>query len=124
MTEKYTHNQLVEKAKFWLKNAKKCNPVFAEKGSARIGEFPDAIGWNGDKVYQYACSDAWNLSSCSYDTISLSTQDATPLDLFFNSNGSKLYELGRDSNKIYQYSLDEIENTTLTLLLVSILILI
>jgi len=42
---KLKHNKLVEVAKWWLVSAKGCNPVFTEKGSARISEVPDAIGW-------------------------------------------------------------------------------
>jgi hypothetical protein len=40
-----THNDLVKKAVVWLKTAQQCNPVFSERGSARIPEVPDAIGF-------------------------------------------------------------------------------
>lgn len=40
-----THKELVNGAKEWLLSAKQCNPVFTERGSARIREMPDAIGW-------------------------------------------------------------------------------
>ena len=42
-----THKDLVKVAKEWLLSAKQCNPVFVEKGSAKVSEMPDAIGWNG-----------------------------------------------------------------------------
>jgi len=48
---KMSHKELVEKAKQWLIQAKGCNPVFTEKGSQRISEMPDAIGWNGHNCY-------------------------------------------------------------------------
>ena len=42
-----THKELVNGAKEWLLSAKQCSPVFTERGSARISEMPDAIGWSG-----------------------------------------------------------------------------
>lgn len=40
------HSNLIGLAVDYLVKAKQCNPVFAERGSARISEMPDAIGWN------------------------------------------------------------------------------
>ena len=58
-------------------------------------------------VYQFSLSTAWNLSTASYDSVSFSTssQDATPLDLTFNSDGTKMYMIGSTTDTIYQYSL-------------------
>jgi len=50
-----THKHLVEKAKFYLSSAKQCNPVFTEKGSARIHEYPDVIGWTGNECFVLEC---------------------------------------------------------------------
>jgi hypothetical protein len=50
-----THAMLVENAKEWLIHSKQCNPVFAEKGCARISEIPDAIGWNADGSIVVEC---------------------------------------------------------------------
>lgn len=41
----FTHKELVKKAVYWLGHAKKCNPVFGERGSRQISEVPDAIGF-------------------------------------------------------------------------------
>jgi len=42
------------------------------------------IGGNGNKIYQYSLSSAWDLSTASYDSVSISAQDSAPSGLFFN----------------------------------------
>lgn len=49
------HKQLVIRAKQWLLSAKRCNPVFTEKGSAKSNEMPDAIGWNSEGSVLVEC---------------------------------------------------------------------
>lgn len=49
------HKELTEKAKFWLKSAKKCNPVFSEQGSFNFKEMPDAIGFLKDDCIVVEC---------------------------------------------------------------------
>ena len=44
------HKELVNLAMNYLLSAKQCNPVFTERGSARISEMPDAIGWNSECI--------------------------------------------------------------------------
>ena len=55
-------------------------------------------------IYQYSCTDAWNLSSCSYDNINISSQDSVPYNIFFKPDGTKLYESGFNSYHLYQYA--------------------
>ena len=43
--KKWEHKQLVDLAKSWLLNAKRCNPVFCERGSGQSREMPDTLGW-------------------------------------------------------------------------------
>ncbi|NDV19085.1 hypothetical protein GO013_06580 [Pseudodesulfovibrio sp. JC047] len=50
-----THAQVVKKAKDWLRLAKKCNPVFAERGGQVINEFPDAIGFTAHETIVVEC---------------------------------------------------------------------
>ena len=61
---------------------------------------------NGDTVYQYTLSTAWDLSTASYDSVSFSvnSQDATTTALFFKPDGSKMYVLGDSNNSVYQFS--------------------
>jgi hypothetical protein len=39
-----THSELCQRAVRWLRNTKRCNPVFS--GNASCTEIPDAIGWS------------------------------------------------------------------------------
>jgi hypothetical protein len=64
------------------------------------------VGNTNDSVYQYSLSTAWDLSTASYDSISLSvsSQEATPFTIHFNSSGSRMYLLG-NSGVVYKYNL-------------------
>ncbi len=62
------------------------------------------------KFYQSTCTDAWNLSSCSYDGVIISAQDNTPTGLFFKPDGTRLYEIGSSSKKVYQYTCSDAWN--------------
>lgn len=59
------------------------------------------------KVFQYTFATPWDLSTLSYDTVSYSTatEDNAPVDVFFKSDGSKMYILGIENDSFYQYSL-------------------
>ena len=65
------------------------------------------VGGNNDTVYQYTLSTAWVVSSASYASLSLSVnaQDGTPRGIAFNSDGSKLFMIGLNTDAVYQYSL-------------------
>jgi len=64
------------------------------------------LGLNNLSVYQYSLSTAFNLSTASYDSVSfsLASQDATPLGVAFNSDGTKMYMVGNINNNVFQYS--------------------
>lgn len=65
------------------------------------------VGLASDSVYQYTLSTAWNVSTASYDSKSLSvtTQDTNPSGLFFNPDGTKVWVSGTVGDLIYQYTL-------------------
>ena len=65
------------------------------------------IGSGSKSIFQYSLSTAWDISSASYDnkSFSVSSQDGTPVNLFFKPDGSKVYISGFGNDKIYQYSL-------------------
>lgn len=65
------------------------------------------VGATSDAIYQYSLSSAFDLSTTSYDsvTLSVSSQDTTPHDVKFNNTGSKMYVVGYTSGSVYQYSL-------------------
>ena len=70
------------------------------------------LTYTSDRIYQYTCSDAWNITSCLYDSVSIPTQDATSRDLFFKSDGTKMYEVGDSLNRLYQYTCSDAWNIT------------
>jgi hypothetical protein len=64
------------------------------------------LGYANKTVFQYTLSTPFNLSTASYDNVSFSVaaQDTRPYGIAFNSDGSKLYMLGRANSSVYQYS--------------------
>jgi len=64
-------------------------------------------GQQNKTVYQYSLSSGWDLSTASYDTVSLSvtSQDTSPKALAFNADGTKMFMCGSDTDAVYQYSL-------------------
>jgi sugar lactone lactonase YvrE len=83
------------------------------QATAPVGLFfkPDGINFyinsqTSNRVYQYTCATAWDVSTASYDSKSFlfSAQDNTPLGLFFKSDGTKFYILGSANDTVYQYS--------------------
>jgi len=66
-----------------------------------------AVGFSTDSVYQYSLSTAWDVSTASYDSVSFSvtSQDTTPLSMWFKSDGTYFYTSGGDNDTIYQYAL-------------------
>ena len=64
------------------------------------------LGGSNDAVYQYAMSTAWDVSTASYESKSLSvqTQEGNPQAMAISSDGSKFY-VGGQTDAIYQYNL-------------------
>ena len=60
-----------------------------------------------DTVYQYSLTTDWDLSTGSYDSVSLdvSGQDIQPIEVSFSNDGLKMFIAGYSSGKIFQYSL-------------------
>ena len=65
------------------------------------------VGQVSNSVHQYSLSTAWNLSTGSYDSVSLdvTSQDGSPGAIVFKPDGTKLFVTGADSDSVYQYSL-------------------
>ena len=66
-----------------------------------------AVGSSSDAVFAYDLSTAWDVSTGSYssNSFSVSTEDATPSDIFFKPDGTKMYVIGYTSDRVHQYSL-------------------
>jgi DNA-binding beta-propeller fold protein YncE len=73
------------------------------------------VGYGSDRVHQYTLSTAWNLSTASYDSVSVdvSGQDGSPLGVFFDPNGVYMYMTGGDNDNIYQYATADVFSLTL-----------
>lgn len=59
-------------------------------------------------VYQYDLSTAWDLSTASHNTskkYQLSLQDSVEIGVVFNSDGTEMFFLGSQSDRLYRYSL-------------------
>ena len=64
------------------------------------------IGNIEDDVNEYTLSTGFDVSTATFvDSFSITDQDDEPGSLAFSSDGSKLFLLGRENNKVYEYSL-------------------
>jgi sugar lactone lactonase YvrE len=64
-------------------------------------------GFSSDLLHQYSLSTAFDLSTASYDSVSLDAkpQGPNPRGLAFNNDGTKLYHVGNSNDVVLQYSL-------------------
>jgi hypothetical protein len=65
------------------------------------------VGVGTDSIYQFSLSTAWDVSTASYDSVSLSVsaQDGSGWGLFFKSDGLTFFMLGNNNTRMYQYSM-------------------
>ena len=64
------------------------------------------IGRSNDKVYEYTLSTGFDVSTSIYvQDFSVSTQDVTPYALAFNTDGTKMFVVGTQYDKVYEYTL-------------------
>ena len=65
------------------------------------------IGWDGDAVFQYGLTTAYDISTASYDSVSFSfaSQDAVATSIYFKPDGTKFYIMGATDDAVFQYSL-------------------
>ena len=64
------------------------------------------LGDTNNVVYEYNLSTAWNISTTSYSQYySVDLQESFPTDIFFKSDGTKMYVVGRGGDKVYEYNL-------------------
>ena len=68
-----------------------------------------AVGTANDTVWQYTLSTDWDISTATYADKSknVSTESTQPLDVVFNSDGTKMYIMGTGVgiSVVYQYTL-------------------
>ena len=65
------------------------------------------VGFANDRLYQYTMSTAFDLSTASSasKSLSFSSQDGIPYGVAFNNDGTKLFMVGGINDYAYQYSL-------------------
>ena len=64
------------------------------------------VGNTNDTVYEYGLSTAWDVSTASYSQgFSIASQDNLPVGLFFKEDGTKMYFIGSQNNRVYEYDL-------------------
>ena len=69
------------------------------------------VGYDGDDVDEYACSNGFDVSSCSYsgnaERKNIKAEDNTPLGIAFNTDGTKMFILGATGDDVNEYDLDK-----------------
>lgn len=83
-----------------------------ETGPSGIFFRPDGTrmficGDGADSMFQYTLSTPWDLSTASYDTVSLdlSTEDTSPQGIFIRADGTRFFIAGNGTDSIYQYTM-------------------
>jgi len=71
------------------------------------------VGYQNDAVYKYDLSTAWDISSGTYSSVSVSltSQETQPEAVTFGDSGNKMYVVGFTNDTIYQYSTAQTTNT-------------
>ncbi len=64
------------------------------------------VDLTNNDISEYSLSTAWDLTTASYVTaFSISSQDTSPWGIFFKSDGTVLYLIGRTNDTVFQYTL-------------------
>ena len=64
------------------------------------------VGLENDKVYEYALTTGFDVSTASFtDSFDVSSQDTQPNSVEFNGDGTKMFVLGNTSDGINEYTL-------------------
>ncbi|PSO44171.1 MAG: hypothetical protein BRC23_01755 [Parcubacteria group bacterium SW_4_49_11] len=64
------------------------------------------MGYNGDNVYSYNLSTAYDISGASYNqSFDISGEDVQPAGVTFNEGGTKMFWVGYENNNVYSYNL-------------------
>ena len=66
------------------------------------------VGYNTEKIYEYTLTTPFDLSSSSYANRSfpVGLQDTTPDGMAFNPDGTKMFVVGIENEKIYEYDIN------------------
>jgi len=77
------------------------------------GIYMYVVGLSGDDVNQYTLSTAWSVTTASYTRVaSISAQETNPRDIFFKSDGTKMYIVGSTGLDVNEYTLSTAWNVS------------
>jgi len=63
-------------------------------------------GYNTRRVFEYSLSSAWDITTLSFTTsTSVGSQDTSPQNITFNTDGTKMFMAGTTNDSVYEYSL-------------------
>jgi sugar lactone lactonase YvrE len=64
------------------------------------------VGSVGDAVYEYTLSTGFDVSTATFvDSFSVSAQETTPFGIAFNTDGTKMFIVGRSGDDVNEYTL-------------------
>ena len=70
------------------------------------------VGYFGNDINEYSLTTAFDVSTASFNQLfSVAAQDGTPSGMTFNDDGTKMYIVGTQHDKVYEYSLDNPTNS-------------
>ena len=73
------------------------------------------VGSNGDSIYEYALSTAFDASTATHvDTTSVSSQETSPQGMAFSSDGAKMFVVGTQGDDVNEYDLHSVYPITVT----------
>lgn len=89
----------------WLKvNSQESNPtgMFIKPDGAKLY----ICGQGGDEVNEYDLSTAWDITTATFNQFfNVNTQESSPSGLFFKSDGTKMFVIGRSGDDVNEYTL-------------------
>jgi sugar lactone lactonase YvrE len=93
----------------------------AEDSTAQSTFFGDSgtklyvVGYDTNTIYQYSLSSAWDVSTAVYvSSFDIKKTTTNPLDIFFNSDGTKLYALDGSADYVREHTLSTAWDITTT----------
>ena len=73
---------------------------------SKSGEKMFVVGNDGDDINEYTLSIAWDVSTASFvDSFSVNSQDDMPRGIAFSKSGMKMFFVGSENDKVYEYTL-------------------
>lgn len=75
---------------------------------SRDGSLLFLVGQDTDTIYKINCPTPWDLTGASFsgDSISIATVDTAPKEVFIDNTGEKIYAIGEQWDRIYEWDMD------------------